>query len=94
MLMLCPSRSGSSLAETVGVRPTRRASQGGSEGATPPGSSSQQQSFRRVGLILVPCACVAGADLVAGGVAGEDPEAETGAYGLSNQMQIRARAIN
>jgi len=92
--MLCLRFLVLSLAETVGVRAAGWASQGGSEGATPPGSSSQQQSFGRVGLILVPCACVAGADLVAGGVTGEDPEAETGAYGLSNQMQIRARAIN
>lgn len=51
----------------------------------------QQQSFERVTWIL--CACDAGADLVTGGVAGEDPEDETGVYGLSNETQNRAHEI-
>jgi hypothetical protein len=50
-----PSRSGSSLAETVGVRAAGRASQGGSEGTAPPGSSLQQQ---QMATWVDPCACV------------------------------------
>jgi hypothetical protein len=71
-----------SLAETIGVRVAGRASQGASDRGR--GTTGFFKAAAEFWADPCACACVAGADLVAGGVAGEDPEAETGAYGFPN----------